>query len=120
MRTDQAKGAVLVLAGITGLTGAAWAIRHRQKKGKSYDDLDSEWSDLMLWVVMLLNIPGLNILRHSYPILISARFFLQAWCPSLAGLWQACERTRAGKQIPSSETLWLKCWPESKAWKAQR
>ncbi len=105
MRSDQAKGAALVLAGLTGLTGAAWAIRHRQKKGKSYEDLDSECSDLMLWVVnMLLSNPLLSVLTmvpHCQPCCVSA----QVWCPSRPGSWRACEHMRAGKQIPSSGIL---------------
>ena len=49
MRSDQAKGAALVLAGVTGVAGAAWAIKRRQKKGKTYDDLDSKCLGLMFW-----------------------------------------------------------------------
>lgn len=42
MRSDQGKAAVVVLAGLTGLTGAVWAVRRLLKKRKTYDDLDSE------------------------------------------------------------------------------
>lgn len=49
MRSSQ--GAVLVVAGITGLTGALWAVKRLlNRKESTYDDLDSECSELMFWV----------------------------------------------------------------------
>ena len=66
MHSNQTKGAVLVLAGLTGLTTAAWAIQRLLKKQKTYDDLDSKCSGFMLWVTnIVLNIPCLNALRHQ-------------------------------------------------------
>ena len=42
MRSHQEKTLVLVLAGLTGLSGAAWAVKRLLKKNKDYDDLDSK------------------------------------------------------------------------------
>ena len=120
MHPNQTKGAVLVLAGVTGLTTAAWAIQRLLKKRKTYDDLDSKCSDLILLVTnILLSMPCLTALSHRHPLAANSCLFTQAWCPSLLGLWQACERMRARKQIPSSVILLLKSWPGSVAWKEQ-
>lgn len=42
MGSHHGKTVVLVLAGLTGLSGAAWAVKHLLKKNKDYDDLDSK------------------------------------------------------------------------------